>query len=619
MLRAIERKKSGAESLNTKPASLPQLLFAQAKRYGDRVALREKKYGIWNEVSWIGYEEAVRNVAAGLIDLGAQPGDRVAMLSENRLEWLFTELGIQTARATTVGIYPSDTKNQCAFIAGHSEARIWIVEDQEQFDKAYESLDQLPHLERIVVIDMKGLHDIDDPRVMSFDAMAERGKTLRAHHPELLEQRIAKHHPDDIALFAYTSGTTGNPKGAMISHRSLMGTIEPNRQGVEILEGEELFCYLPLCHIAERFSSLITGLSCGCTVNCIEDPDTILENLHEVSPTIFLGFPRLWERLMASVEIEIDDSAWINRTLYAAALKIAFAHSRLELSGERIPLHLGIARKAADWLVFWKLREKLGLRRIRNAMCGGAPIAPRVLEFFHAIGVPIREGFGMTEISCVGTIMPSDRLKFGTVGKPLPGIDIRIAESGEILVHSPGNFQGYFKQPDKTAEALQDGWVHTGDIGSIDDEGFLSITGRIKDLIILSSGHNIAPQNLENQLKSSPYIMDAVVIGERRSFATALIIMDEEPVAHFARKQGITYSTYADLSQQPEVVALIDREVKKVNRQFADRDHIARFRIFEWQLDNEEGELTPTGKVRRSYLSERFAPIIEEMYASIQS
>ena len=611
---SLKSSSSVSDLLQDLPPTLPEILFDRIERYGDRVALRQKRYGIWNEVSWNEYGEYVKDVAAGLLDLGIEPGDRVAVLSEDRVEWFYAELGIQTARATTVGIYPTDTKEQSGFIVGHSETKVWIVEDQEQYDKADAMRDQLPHLETIVVIDKKGLHEVEDEQLISFEDLLERGKKLRHTQPEILDARIQELDKNDIAIFAYTSGTTGDPKGAMIAHKSLIGIIEPILKTAGTREGEEILCYLPLCHIAERCISILIGMTSGSTVNCIEEPETMLDNLQEVSPTVFLGFPRLWERLMAKIEIEIDDSSWLHRKLYHAALSVAFCHSKKQLKGEPIPMTLAAKRKLADWLVFWKLRERLGLRRMRFSVSGGAPIASAVLEYFHAIGITIREGYGQTECSGVCTLMPENQVKFGTIGKPMPGYDIKISEEGEILVRGPSNFQGYFKEPEKTAEALQGEWLHTGDVGEFDEEGFLKITGRIKDLIILSTGHNLAPQNLENLLKSSPYIMDAVVIGDNRPHPVALIIMDEEPVAHFARKRGIAFSTYADLSRQPEVVELIDQEVKQVNQQFAERDQVAQFQILEWELDDEEGELTPTGKVRRAHMSEQFAPIIEAMY-----
>ncbi|MCZ6672231.1 MAG: long-chain fatty acid--CoA ligase, partial [Verrucomicrobia bacterium] len=500
-----EPSMSGDRYLNSKPTTLPHILFDRVKRYGNRVALRQKRYGIWNEISWKEYGESVCDVAAGLIDLGILPGDKVAVLSEDRLEWFYAELGIQTARATTVGIYPTDTKEQSSFIVGHSEARVWIVEDQEQFDKAMATRSKLLQLETIVVIDKKGLHDVEDPSVISFSELIQRGRDLREKRSELLEERLNDLNEDDIAIYAYTSGTTGDPKGAMIAHSSLVGVIRPAARAIEMQEGEEILCYLPLCHIAERVVSILLGMTYGATVNCIEESETLFENLQEVSPTLFFGFPRLWERLMAQIEIEIDDSSWIHRKFYRSALNIGYEYSRQVLAGEKVSAGLTLLKKVADWLVFWKLREKLGLRRMRFAGCGGAPVAPRVLEFFHAIGVKIQEGYGQTEVSGFCTVMPADQLKFGTIGKPLPGMDIRIADDGEILVRSPGNFQGYFKDPEKTAQALRGDWVHTGDVGEFDEEGFLKITGRIKDLIILSTGHNIAPQNLENLLKSSPY------------------------------------------------------------------------------------------------------------------
>lgn len=593
--------------------TIPHLFWSQVRRGGARkTALRHKEFGIWREISWEEYGHSVRACACGLLSLGVRRGDRVAVLSEDRPEWLYAELGIQSVGAATVGVYPISAPAQCTHLVGHSGARVWIVEDEEQFDKAAEVRAELPGLEWIVVIDLKGLDHLDDPEVISFAELLERGRDLDRTRPSLYDERLDSLSPDDTAILCYTSGTTGPPKGAVHTHATFLGGHRLLMRHFDVTEEDEVLCYMPLCHISERYTSFLPSLGYDITVNFAEKMETFFQNLREVAPTFFFAFPRIYERLMARTEIDVEDATWLKRTVYRLNMRAGHARSRRVLSGRSVPLHLRASCLLAELCLFRTLRKRLGLNRVRTATVSGAPIASQVLEYFHAIGVPIREIFGMTE--GLSTVMPADRIKLGAKGRPIEETELRISDEGEILCRGPGVFKGYFNQPDKTAEALGDGWLHTGDQGSIDDEGYLILTGRIKDLIVLSTGHNVQPQELENRLKASPYVVDAVVIGEGKPHLTALIVIDEETVSHFAQTRSIPFSTFADLSQKPEVVRLIDAEVQRVNRDFAARDQIRRFRILRWELSREEEELTPTMKVRRAFLCDRYAGEIEAMY-----
>ena len=593
--------------------TIPSLFWRQVERYGDRVALRRKEFGVWQEVSWAEYGDRVRACGFGLIALGLEPGDRVTILSEDRPEWFYADLGIQCAGGISAGIYATNSAEQCGFIVGHAEARVWIVEDQEQFDKAMAVRDNLPDLRWIVVIDAKGLRGVDDPSVLTFAELLERGREMERIEPERLQERTTAIRSDDTAILFYTSGTTGTPKAVMQSHSSLLDGLRPIGRLYGVNERDEVICYLPLCHVGERWLSFLGHLLYGVTVNFAELPETLFRDLREVCPTYFLGFPRIWEKMKASIDIGMADATWAKRLVYRLSLSIGHKFCRRRLGGKVPPWWLRAAWKLADAAVFRKLRERLGLHRLRMALTGAAPIAPEVLEFFRAFGVPILEGYAATETG-PATWTPEDGIRPGKAGIPVPGVEIRISEEGEILCKGPGVLQGYFKNPELTAQVLQDGWYHTGDVGSFDGDGYLALTGRTKDMMITAAGRNVYPQAIENMLKASDYIVDAVVIGDRRHYLTALIVLDEETVSHHAQTHSIPFSTYADLAARPEIVRLIDGEVQKVNRRWSDREQIRDFRILKWELSREDEELTPTMKVRRAFICERYADLVEEMY-----
>ena len=624
MPRATASTSAGAEQVG-RPApqsertdTIPHLFWSQVRRYGaDKAALRHKELGIWREISWQEYGASVRACACGLLSLGVEHGDRVAVLSEDRPEWLYSHLGIQSVGAATVGLYPSSASAQCAHLAGHSESRVWIVEDEEQYDKAMEVRQELPDLEWIVVIDTRGLNQVDDPAVIGYAELMERGRELDRGQPDLYGERLEGVSSDDVAVLLYTSGTTGPPKGAIHAHGPFLAGHQLMLRQFDWTDEDEFLCYMPLCHIGENYTSFLTSLTSAITVSFVEKAETLFQDLQEVAPTYLFAFPRIWERLMARTEIGVAEATWLKRMAYRMSMRVGHARSRYMLSSASVPLYVRASYCLADVCLFRTLRKRLGLGRVRSAGVAAAPISPQVLEYFHAIGIPIREAFGLTE-GGISTVMPADRIKLGTKGPPIGGIELRIGDEGEILFRGPGLFKGYYKQPKETAEALRDGWLHTGDQGHIDDEGYLVLTGRIKDLIVLSTGHNVAPQELENRLKASSYIMDAVVVGEAKPYLTALIIIDEETVAHYAQTRSIPFSTFADLTQKREVVALIDADLQKVNEDFAERDQVRRFRVLEWELNREEEELTPTMKVRRQFLCDRYAGEIDAMYSDTE-
>ena len=605
----------GVDTAAPHPATIVGLFWDRVQRWGPRVALREKNFGIWEEFTWAEYGERVRACGYGLIACGLEVGQSVAILSEDRPEWLYADLGTQSIGGVAVGLYATNSAEQCGYVAGHAEAKVCIVEDQEQFDKMMDVRQQLPELRWIVVVDPKGLRRVDDPMVLTFEDLLDKGRDLERVQPELLDVRLAAIDPDATTVLFYTSGTTGTPKGVMHSHHSLLEGIEPLVPVLELSEQDETLCYGPLCHVGERLFSLLLALRCGHIVNFAESPDTVFQDLPEVAPTFFFGVPRIFEKLKARIDIDIEEATWGKRQAYRLARKIGYQRCHTQLAGGGLSLWLRAKWFVADLAVLRKLRQRLGLGRVRSAMVGAAPVAPEVLEFFRALGVPLWEGYGQTETG-ITVLTPEDRVRLGKMGVALDGTQFRLSPEGEVLCKSPGMMQGYFKNPETTAEELQDGWFASGDLGSFDDDGYLVYGGRSKDTMIMSTGRIVAPSALENMLKASDYIMDSVVIGHARPFLTALIVLDEETISHYAQTHNVPFATYADLAAHPDIVHLIHGQVQAVNARWSDREAIVDFRILAWELSSDDDELTPTLKVRRAYLCEQFAELIEEMYES---
>jgi len=574
--------------------SVPALLHARATQTG--VALRVKRFGLWEKISWADYAAKVNALAREMIHFGLRAGERVAVLCENRPEWLMADMAIQSAGAATVGVYTTSSPEQLAYHLNHSDAVGVILEDAEQLEKWLAVRDACPTVQWVVVIEPE---DVED--TLAWDDVMASGAARYAADPQPVEDRLAAIDPDDTALFIYTSGTTGDPKGAKLSHANLLWAMGSLNEAMPLQHGDELLSFLPLSHIVERLISVAAPLRYGYTVSFTENLDTVLTNLQEIRPTIFFAVPRIWEKLHSLVELKMKDANVIKRKAYGAALGAARRGN---------PVAVGMAQLA----VLRLLRYRLGLDRVRVAISGAAPIAPEVLAYFRAIGVDIREGFGLTESTGIIAIHRSAG-RLGTVGFPFPGVDVKIADDGEILSRSAGNFLGYHKDPDATAQALADGWLHTGDVGELDADGQLRITDRKKDILITAGGKNIAPQKIENQLKSSPYINDAVVIGDRRRFLTALLVLDEDNVTHWAMERQLAYSTYTDLASNPEVRELIAAEVERVNATLARVETVKKFSILPKRLYHEDGEVTATLKVKRSSIASKYEHLIEEMYA----
>jgi len=596
------------------PDTVPKLFFHRVEKYKDRVALRKKELGLWNKITWRQYGEMVRRVGIGLVALGLKPKDRVAIIGDSRPEWLYADLGNLSVNGVSVGVYTTCSSEEVKYHLSHSEARFFFVEDEEQLDKALEIREQLPNLEKIIVMDMKGLRHFNDPMVISFDELLEKGREIDEKDPALFKQRVEKTRPQDIATFVYTSGTTGPPKAAMLSHFNVLSNSNSFAKHVPAFDTDVILSYLPLCHIGERTMSVYHAINMGFTVFFAESPDTVPENLREVSPTFFFGVPRIWEKFHSAINIGVQNATWFKRQSYRLAMKVGETAARKKMNHQRLSFLLWSINQLASVTVFRKTKRLLGIDRARFALSGAAPINPDVLRYFHALGVNIRESYGMTETSSLISMHKDGNIRLGTCGEPLPGVEVKIGEDGEIIVRGDNVFQGYFKDEENTKRTLVDGWLHTGDLGEMDEDGSLRITGRQKDVMITSWGKNVSPQYIENMLKSSPYIVDGVVIGDGRKYLTAIIIVDEDNVIKYAQDNRVPFTTYASLTKTKEILKLIGDEVQKVNAKLARVEQIKKFAITEKILDQEDDELTPTMKVKRKKISEVYKDLIESMY-----
>jgi long-chain acyl-CoA synthetase len=585
--------------------TLPARLLELAASQPNRVAYRRKRLGVWEETTYARYAEQVAELGMGLVALGVQPGDRVAIQSDNRPEWLLVDLAVQGIGAITVGVYPTSPEAELVHLLSDSGASVLVAEDEEQLDKALAVRSQVPSLRELVVIDPPPGADASVRRFAEVVAPADG-----------FAERVAALDRSRCAIVVYTSGTTGPPKGAMLSHANLEAAAEAAAQ----LNGEhpedEVLSYLPLCHIAERILSVVGALRAGYTVNFGEGGDSFPMDLREVQPTVFLGVPRVWEKLLASTEVRVADASWAKRRTYrfwVAQGRRRAARRQAGTLGVVDKLVLGIG-----WLVLFRsLREKLGMARVRDALSGAAPIAPQVLEWLWAIGVPVREVYGQTENTAMATNVRHGAVRIGSVGPALPGVELRLAEDGEVLTRSAGNFLGYWGNEAATAEVLDaDGWLHTGDVGTLDADGFLTITDRKKDIIVTAGGKNIAPSEIENRLKVSPFIREAIVVGDRRKFVSALIGIEPDTVADWAGRRQLSFTTFRDLTSKPEVQELVRATVEEVNADLAQVEAIKAFRLLPAELDEEEGELTATQKVKRAAIERRYAALIDEMYGA---
>ena len=595
--------------------TLPAMFFNAVRMRGEKVAVRQKELGIWRSVTWREFGETVRAVGHGLIALGVQPGDVVSVLANTRKEWLYADLGALAAGGVSSGIYPTDSPAQVEYLCADSDTRVLFVENEEQLDKALEARARLPRLRRIVVFDAKGLESFSDPQVTTLERLLDEGRALAAREPALWEQRLASRGPDDLAILIYTSGTTGKPKGAMLSHRNILHTLRGLNRAGALDERDERIAFLPLCHVAERVVGSYISLYDGARINFVEHPQTVPENVREIQPTHFGAVPRVWEKFYSAVRIAVAEGTKLEQWAYARAIDCGGRIADLVVAGRPVPARLKLAWRFWDFACLANIRRMIGIDRARLLVTGAAPISPDLVRWYLSLGVPMAEVWGQTECCGVATIMPIARIKPGSIGTAAPYNEVRLAEESELVVRGDNVFMGYLNQPEKTAEALRDGWLRTGDVGTVDAEGFYRITDRMKDIIITAGGKNVTPSEIENQLKFSPYITDAVVIGDKRPYLVVLIMIDQENVERFAQDRDIPFTNYASLCRAPQVQELIRGEVERVNRQFARVEQVKDFRLIEQQLSAEDEELTPTMKLKRKFVNQKYAGLIESMYA----
>ncbi|HKZ04127.1 MAG TPA: AMP-binding protein [Methylomirabilota bacterium] len=604
----------GAPALVHGQDTLPRLFRHVVRERGDRVAMREKHLGIWRGISWREYGERAKGVGLGLVALGLRPRDVVSIVADNMPEWLYTDLGVMSVAGVPNGIYTTDSAKQIEYILNDSGTRFFFAENEEQLDKILEVRGRCPGLVKIIVYDMEGLHGFRDEQVMSFEELLALGARYDREHPGAFDRMVEIARPEDLAILVYTSGTTGPPKGAMLSHRNILFQLAYADFITPLREGDQQLSFLPLCHVAERTFTVFNPLYTGATVNFAESIDTVSENIREVAPALFFAVPRIWEKFYSGVALRMRDATWLGRTTYGLAMKVGFAIADRRIAGRKPSLWQGLAFRVADFLVLDNVKRSIGLHRARGAATGAAPIAPDLIRWYLALGINLIEVYGQTENTGLATAMPPDRMKLGSVGVARPGTEVRLSPDGEILLKGPHVFMGYYGKPEKTAETIVDGWLHTGDVGTMDGDGYVRITDRMKDIIITAGGKNVTPSEIENQLKFSPYISDAVVIGDRRKFLSCLVMIDHETVAQYAQERNVPFSNFASLCRAAEVQELIRGEIERVNKQLARVETIKTFRLIEQLLTPEDEELTPTMKLKRAYVNVKYKDLIDGMY-----
>ena len=606
-------------TLDPQHDTFPKLVRDNARAMPDRIAIREKDYGIWQAYTWRDYFDRGRRIALGLASLGFARGDKVAVVGDNRPELYWAVLATQCLGGVPVPLYQDASEKELAYVVDHAEARFAVVEDQEQVDKLLAIKAQCPRLEWIVYDDGRGLRAYSEPCLLSLAELVERGEKFAVGHPAVFEAELARGRAEDIAVICYTSGTTGMPKGAMLTHRNLlvMARVATEREGLR--PDDEALAYLPMAWVGDHMISYAQAIATGFTINCPESAATVLHDLKEIGPTYFFAPPRIWENLLTTVMIRVEDAAWPKRRLVRFFLELAQDLERQRLAGQPVSSWRRLLAPLGGLLVYGPLRDNLGMRRIRLAYTAGEAIGPEIFVFFRALGINLKQLYGMTEASVFVSVQKDGDVRLDTVGTPMPLVDIKISEQGEVLFRSPGVFPGYYKNPEATAQTLDDGWIRSGDAGFLDAAGHLKIIDRARDVGRLAGGTLFAPKYLENKLKFSPYVKEAVTIGQDRPYVAALVNIDHGAVGNRAERRGIAYTSYTDLSQKPEVYDLIEQEVRRVNESLLEDEvlrgaQIRRFLILHKELDPDDEEITRTRKVRRGHIARKYAALIDALY-----
>lgn len=600
----------------TKDLTIPKLFLRAAKTYWDKkVAMREKEYGIWVPITWKQYYENVKRIALGMVALGVQKEDKVAMIGDNRPEALWAEMAAMCVGAIGVWLFQDSLIDEVSYIIDHSDAKLMVGEGQEEVDKFLQIKDKCPKLQKMIWDDPKGMRSYRDPMLISLKEVMKMGEEVDRKEPGLFEDMIAQGKGDDVCLLFYTSGTTALPKGALLTHYNML-TMGRNLMRVDpYYETDDFVSYLPFAWIGEQMMSISCGIQAGFTLNFPEEPETAQENIREIGPQVMFAPPRIYEQMVRNVQVKYLDASWLKRKSYELAMKIGYHVADLKFAKKPIPWHWRFLKYLAYLGVHKKLKDHLGLSRIRYTYTGGAAMGPDHFRFFHAIGVNLKQIYGQTEIAGISVLHRDDDIKFDTVGKPIPETEVRITPEGEIISRSPSVFKGYYKMPEETAKTLRDGWLHSGDTGFIDADGHLVVFDRTKDVMTLSDGSKFAPQYLESRLKFSPYIKDVWAIGDHRPFVSCVICIDYGVVGKWAEDRNIAYTSYPELSQNLEVYNLIKKEIKKMNKDLPPAARVRKFVNLYKEFDADDDELTRTRKLRRAFVEMRYKDIVDALYS----
>ncbi len=600
--------------------TFPKLLLKNARRFGDKkVAMREKYLGIWQEYTWKEYYEHVKWFSLGLRELGFKRGDKLAIIGDNRPEWVFSELAAQSLGGISVGLYQDSILKEVAYIINHSDATFVVAEDQEQVDKILEIKSETPQVKKVIYYDPKGMRNYRDNLLLYFYDVLEMGREVDEKDPNLFDRLVEEGKGSDIAIISYTSGTTGFPKGSMLTFNNMINMAVNLMKVDPRSEDEEYLSFLPMAWMGEQMMTISSALIACFTVNFPEEPETVQENIREIGPHVIFSPPRIWENLCATVQVKIMDATWLKRKVYNIFMPVGYKMADYKFSKEKPPLYMKILYKLAYILLFRALKDRLGFCRIKHAYTGGAALGPDTFRFFHALGINLKQIYGQTEIAGISCLHRDDDIDFNTVGKPIPGTEIKISENGEILSRSNSVFAGYYKNEEATKETLKDGWLHSGDAGYIDEKGHLVVIDRLKDLMELADGTKFSPQFIENKLKFSPYIKEAMVVGKGRPYITAIINIDYGIVGKWAEDRLISYTTYTDLASKDQVYDLIEAEVNRVNKDLPEKARIRKFILLYKELDADDDELTRTRKLRRRFIGEKYKKIIESLYQDVKN
>jgi len=599
----------------TKDLTLPKLLLTTAQKYGNKVAMREKEFGIWRPITLKEYLENVKYLALGFKALGLERGDKVAMIGDNRPEGLWAEMATLCCGGVATWIFQDCLIDEVQYIVDHSDSKFYVGEGQEEVDKALMIKDKCPKLKKVIWDDPKGMRHYDDPILISIKEVQRLGRELEKEKPTLFEQMVNEGKGDDLCLIFYTSGTTALPKGAMLTHYNMLKMGQNLMRVDPCYETDDFVSYLPFAWIGEQMMSISCGLQAGFTINFPEEPETAQENIREIGPQVIFAPPRVYEQMVRTIQVKYSDASWLKRKAYEMGMAIGYRVADMKFAKKKIPWYWHILRWLAYISAHRALQDAIGLKRIRHAYTGGAPLGPDQFRFFHALGLNLKQIYGQTEIAGISVLHRDGDIKFDTVGYPIPETEVKVTEEGEIISRSPSVFLGYYKMPEETAKTLRDGWLHSGDTGFIDTDGHLVVFERSKDVMVLSDKSIFAPQFLENRLKFSPFIKDGWVIGHNRPYVTAVICIDYGVVGKWADDRGIPYTSYPELSQKEEVYHLVERMIRRVNKDLPPAAKVKKFLNLYKEFDADDDELTRTRKLRRGFLEERYKDIIDALYS----